>query len=108
MTKTNISIRPEAPADHDAIQHVNQEAFGSDAEGQLVDALREQGFARLSLVAELDGQVVGHILFSAIHIGSNGDSVDALALAPMAVVSEQQNKGIGSELVQTGLPFSRS
>jgi len=68
----NLTIRSETPADHDAIQHVNQEAFGSDAEGQLVDALRDGDFVRLSLVAELDGRVIGHVLFSDIHIVSDG------------------------------------
>ena len=103
----NITIRPETSADHESIGQVNQEAFGQDGEAQLVDALRNGGFVRLSFVAELDGQVVGHILFSDIHIVSDGDSVDALALAPMAVVSEHQRKGIGSDLVRTGLEQCR-
>jgi len=104
---TEVTIRPETDADHDAIQHVNREAFGQEAEAQLVDALRDGGFVRLSLVAELDGQVVGHILFSDIQIVGEDDSVDALALAPMAVVPEHQRKGIGSELVRTGLEQCR-
>jgi putative acetyltransferase len=100
-------IRPETPANHESIRQVNRLAFGQEAETQLVDALRDGGFVRLSLVAELDGQVVGHILFSDIHIVSDGDSIDALALAPMAVVPEHQCKGIGSDLIQTGLEQCR-
>ena len=53
-------IRPEATADRDAIRHVNRFAFGQDVEARLVDALRDGGYVRVSLVAEKDGQVVGH------------------------------------------------
>ena len=57
----NPLIRRETTADHEAIRHVNRLAFGQDEEAWLVDALREGGFVRLSLVAEQAGQVVGHI-----------------------------------------------
>jgi putative acetyltransferase len=60
----NIRIRPETSADHDAIRHVNRLAFGQGDEVRLVDALREGGFVRVSLVAQQAGQVVGHVLFS--------------------------------------------
>src|SRR5262245_17987910 len=59
-----LIIRPESTADHDAIRHVNRLAFGQDDEARLVDALREGGFVRVSLVAERAGRVFGHILFS--------------------------------------------
>jgi len=62
---------------------------------------------RLLLVAELDGKVVGHILFSSIQIVSDTNSVDALALAPMAVIPEHQRKGIGSSLIESGLEQCR-
>ena len=107
MSGQNITIRPETAADHESIGQVNSLAFGQDAEAQLVDALRDDGFVRLSLVAELDGEVVGHVLFSDIRIVGDDDSVDALALAPMAVVPEHQSRGIGSELIQTGLDQCR-
>ena len=103
----NLTIRSEAEADLESIRQVNRLAFGQDAEGQLVDALRDGGFVGLSLVAELDGQVVGHILFSDIRIISESDSVDALALAPMAVIPEQQREGIGSALIESGLDQCR-
>ena len=107
MTAMNTTIRHETAADHESIRQVNRIAFGQDAEAQLVDVLRDGGFVRLSLVAELDGQVVGHILFSDIQIVSDDDSVDALALAPMAVVPEHQRKRIGSDLIQSGLEQCR-
>lgn len=102
-----VTIRPEVDADHPSIRQVHRLAFGQDAEGILVDALRNSGLVTLSLVAELDGQVVGHILFSGIRIVSKVRSVDALALAPMAVLPEHQRKGIGSSLIESGLEQCR-
>jgi putative acetyltransferase len=99
----NFVIRPEASADQEAIRHVNRLAFGQDAEARLVDALRDGGYVRVSLVAEQNGQVVGHVLFSDLPIVTNAGTVPALALAPMAVLPECQNQGIGSGLVRRGL-----
>ena len=58
-----ISVRRETTADHGRIAEVNRLAFGQDDEARLVDALREGGYLRASLVAEVEGRVVGHILF---------------------------------------------
>jgi putative acetyltransferase len=102
-TSMNLLIRPETAADYDAIRHVNRLAFGQDAEARLVDALRDGSYVRASLVAEKDGQVVGHILFSDLPIVTEAGTVPALALAPMAVLPEFQNQGIGSALVRRGL-----
>jgi putative acetyltransferase len=99
----NPLIRPETTADHDAILHVNRLAFGQDAEARLVEALRDGGYVRASLVAEKDQQVVGHILFSDLLIITQAGTVAALALAPLAVVPEFQKQGIGSALVRRGL-----
>jgi putative acetyltransferase len=54
-------------------------------------------------VAEKDGQVVGHILFSDLPILTDAGTLSALALAPLAVLPEFQNQGIGSALVRRGL-----
>src|SRR5690606_7453426 len=102
-----LSIRPESPADLEAIRQVNRLAFGEDDEANLVDALRDGGFVRFSLVAEQDGQIVGHILFSDLPIITTSGTVPALALAPMAVLPEFQRQGIGSELVRRGLDVCR-
>ena len=99
----SVTIRPETTADHDAIGHVNSLAFGQDAEARLVDALRDGGYVRASLVADKDGQVVGHILFSDLPIVTQAGTVSALALAPLAVLPEVQNQDIGSALVRRGL-----
>lgn len=101
--RSDINIRPEAERDRDAIWEVNRLAFGQEAEGRLVDALREGGFVRASLVAEVGGKVVGHILFSDLPILTEGGTVSALALAPMAVLPEYQRQGIGSALVRRGV-----
>jgi putative acetyltransferase len=88
----NPLIRPETAADHEAIRHVNRLAFGQDTEARLVDARRDGGYVRASLVAEKDHQVVGHILFSDLPIVTEAGTVPALALAPMAVLPEVQNQ----------------
>ena len=80
-----LLIRAEKPEDREAVQRVNRLAFGRDDEVRLVDALRDEGYVRLSLVAELGGVVVGHILFSDLPIVGETATVSAVALAPVAV-----------------------
>ena len=94
----SIEIREERGEDLAAIRDVNKRAFDQDHEGKIVDALRSNGAALLSLVATVDDQVVGHIMYSPITIGE----VTGAALGPMAVVPEHQGQGIGSKLVQAG------
>jgi putative acetyltransferase len=105
-----ISFRAESIEDHTHISELYRLAFGEDGEAQLVDSLRRSVnfIPELSLVAEKDGQVVGHILFSPLIIEMEGGAVPALALAPMAVLPEVQNQGIGSELVRRGLEICQS
>lgn len=103
----NLLIRPETAADIPAIRQVNQLAFGSEGEANLVDALRDGGYARVSLVAETLGQVVGHVLFSRLPIATATGTVEALALAPLAVLPEWQNQAIGSRLTRRGLEECR-
>ena len=93
-----IQIREELPADVTAIREVNNRAFGQDQEGNIVDALRSNGAALLSLVAALNGQVVGHIMYSPLSVGSSSGA----ALGPMAVLPEYQRQGIGSQLIEAG------
>jgi putative acetyltransferase len=104
-----LSIRPETPEDVPAVFAVNRDAFGTEVEARLVDTLRSSpGFIpALSMVAEHDGQIVGHILFSPIVIHTSGGDRSALALAPMAVAPAFQSRGIGSELVRAGLKRGR-
>jgi putative acetyltransferase len=99
----SLVIRQESAEDRLAVRRVNRLAFGREDEGRLVDALREEGYSRVSLVAEEGGHVVGHILFSQLPIMTKGGMVEALSLAPMAVVPSHQREGIGSLLVREGL-----
>jgi putative acetyltransferase len=98
-----VTIRKEQPGDVKAVYEVNLLAFGQDAEPKIVDALRSNCPECISLVAEQDGQVVGHILFSPAQIESKNTSVEGMGLGPMAVLPEHQRKGIGSTLVRAGV-----
>lgn len=100
-----MKIRQEIPDDYPAVYTVIQAAFAAAAhsdgtEQDLVQALRAspQFVPALSLVAEQDGQVIGHILFSRVDIGGQA----ALALAPLAVLPAFQRQGVGSALVRAG------
>lgn len=98
-----IIIRHEQPKDIAAIRQVVEQAFGQAAEANLVDALRRNGKALISLVAEDEGRIVGHILFSPIRIETGDGELAGIGLAPLAVLPDKQNLGIGSLLVERGL-----
>jgi len=102
-----IVIRPETEQDRQAVWNVNRAAFDSDTEADLVDALRDGGYVEVSLVAECDDEIVGHILFSRLPIITKVGTVQALSLAPMAVLPSHQRRGIGSKLVEEGLAACR-
>jgi putative acetyltransferase len=102
-----VTIRREEPRDVDALLRVNELAFGQPDEAALVRELRAAGAVTLSLVAERDGIVVGHILFSPVTIETAAGMFDAVGLAPMAVLPDDQRRGIGSRLVREGLDALR-
>ena len=95
-------IRPETEKDKTVIQEINQSAFETFAEAILVDTLREQCHPIISLIAEEDREVVGHIMFSPVTL-RGASNLKIMGLAPMAVLPNYQRKGIGSTLVQAGL-----
>lgn len=107
VPEADLVVREETPADHAAVYEVNRLAFGRADEADLVDALRAGGYVRLSLVAEQDGAVIGHVLFSRLPIETPGGTVEALALAPVAVVPERQRQGAGARLIRAGLDACR-
>ena len=104
-------IREEGPEDFAAIHHVNERAFDNSAEADLVDLLRAHGKVSLSLVAVDDDRILGHILFSPVKIEvateQSEKTISAVGLAPLAVLPEFQNQGIGSLLVRSGLEQCR-
>jgi putative acetyltransferase len=91
-------IRDEQPEDIAAVRALVTAAFGQPAEADLVDRLRADGDSVISLVAVDDGLIVGQVLFSRMSAPFR-----ALALAPVSVLPERQNAGIGSRLIRAGL-----
>ena len=109
MIYSDVRIRPETESDYSRITEVNDSAFGQKDEGRLVAMLREteEFIADLSLVAEMNGLIVGHILFFPVTIRSKPERYHTLSLAPMSVLPEYQNQKIGSRLVEEGLRLAR-
>jgi predicted N-acetyltransferase YhbS len=105
----NITIRSESKNDYNQIRKINDLAFGQENEGKLIDSLREKSdFSNLlSIVAETNDEIVGHILFYPIKIKNDDLEHTILSLAPMAVQTEYQNKGIESRLVKKGLEIAK-
>jgi len=97
-----LIIRPEAKEDFSTIRQLIREAFDTDAEANLVDALRKSNAEIISLVAEYRDTVVGHIFFSKVAIDGECPDIKICGLAPMAVLPEYQRQGIGSQLVNRG------
>lgn len=107
----DIIIRPETPADIDAITHVTIEAFKSlqvsnQTEHLIVRALRQAGALTLSLVAERDRHVVGHIAFSPVTFSDGTPGWQGLA--PVSVHPAHQRQRIGDALVREGLDRIRA
>ena len=101
-----VLVRDEHAADVPGVRAVVESAFGRVAEADLVDALRAAGKVELSLVAECEGHVVGHVLFSAVTTAGD-DPPFAAGLAPLAVVRRMHRLGVGSALVRHGLARCR-
>jgi putative acetyltransferase len=103
----DVVIREREPADDEAIRRLNDAAFGGPIEGRIVEELRNARLAVIELVAVEAGEIVGHILFSALKVTFGEEMIPTLALAPMAVLPGRQRHGIGSELVRRGLALAR-
>jgi len=102
-----VTIRPETDNDVTAIYHINAQGFGREKEAEFVNHLRDHHGVTLSLVAELDGLLVGHALFSPAKIEPDGSGFNSVVLAPLAILPEYQRRGIGSRLVREGIEQMR-
>jgi putative acetyltransferase len=106
MTRA-FTIRPERPADADAVRAVTTAAFGQPDEARIVDRLRERAQVYLGFVATDGHAVVGHILFTPVTLRDDESSHAVMALAPMSVLPAWQRRGVGSALVRAGLRACR-
>ena len=97
-----ITIRDETARDRDAIRAVHRSAFADEMVVRIVDDLNRSGDAVISLVAEHEATVGGHVLFSRL-----GAPMRALTLSPLGVHPDFQRAGIGSTLVRKGLERAR-
>ncbi|MEW4487912.1 N-acetyltransferase [Thalassoglobus sp. JC818] len=104
---SDVTVRRAASSDQSAINSVCKAAFETEEEAILVEELTAQNCVVESLVAEVSETVVGTIVFSRLEIVCDDRTVDALALAPVAVIPEFQNRGIGSQLVREGLKLCK-
>lgn len=102
---TPVRVRDEQQADVAAIHDVVARAFERPDEARLVEALRAAGKATISLVAEHEGRIVGHVLFSPVTLAG---APFASGLAPLAVAPEMQGRGCGGALVRAGLERCRA
>lgn len=102
-----IDIRFETPRDIPRVHDINEKAFGQSVEANLVDKLRCSCTDALSLVAEEDGLIVGHIMFTPVVIDDRERKIRGMGLAPMAVQPRRQRQGIGTKLVVKGLEILR-
>lgn len=99
-----ITIRKEENRDRKLVSLIYKAAFGQPTEADLVETLHRTCPERLALVAEEQGQVVGHILFTPATVTTDsGEKITGMGLAPIAVTPDLQGQGIGSRLVTAGL-----
>lgn len=110
----NITIKQEKEKDYEVSERVVERAFRNaehtdHREHLLIAKLRKTDtfIPELSLVAELDGEIVGHIMLTKLLIENEESKYDSLALAPVSVLPEHQNKGIGSKLISESLKIAK-
>lgn len=97
-------IRIARQDDKPAIQHLTTRAFGQDNEARIIRQIETDGEALLQVVAELDGRIVGHVMFYLLGVRGR---LSAAGLGPMSVDPWVQKQGIGKQLVNYGLAMLR-
>lgn len=98
-----MRVRPERAADRERIFALQAAAFGRPDEAELVEALRASAQPRLSLVAEVEGEPVGHVCFSPAAIEGPPSGPACAALAPVGVLPQHRRRGVASALIRAGL-----
>lgn len=101
--RNETCIREERDADTDRIRAIHDAAFGGDAEGRLIDRLRTGGLIVASIVGVADDAVIANVVFSRIVMTTPSETVNAVALAPVAVMPAYQRRGFGSKVIAYGL-----
>lgn len=106
----SVAVRPERAGDERTIHDVVHAAFtdhphSDGSEPDIVDRLRVDGDLAISLVAEDDGEIVGHVAFSPVAISDGSEGW--FGLGPVAVMPERQSNGIGAALIERGLAMLR-
>lgn len=102
-----VMIHERNPDDINAVRALLEQSFPSDAEAQLVDALRRSGNLSISLVAELAGGIIGMAAFSPVLVKGKTEAAGP-GLAPVAVAPQFQKTGIGSRLIREGVCKARA
>ena len=98
----NITIRNEETKDIEQVREILRATFPTDVESKLVDALRVNGNAIISLVAVNENHVLGHIMFSPVSTAPPNEA-KGIGLAPVVARPDVQSQGIGSQLICEGL-----
>ena len=107
----NVCITREEPSDYAEVYELNRMAFNRENEAKLVNLLRSSDafVPELSIVAQLNSTVIGHLLLTKLLIQHSNDSItESLALAPMAVHPDYQNQGVGSKLIVYGIEKAKA
>ncbi|GAA2709855.1 GNAT family N-acetyltransferase [Actinoplanes palleronii] len=97
-------IRPETPADHAAVDHLVARAFGHRGRvvADLVTALRRDDPEFHALVADDDGDLIGHVMFTRSILDAPDQLVPVQVLSPLSVIPERQRQGVGTALIRHG------
>lgn len=96
-------IRPESSSDYTAVRQLHVDAFPTPSEADLVEQLRSDGDALISLVASSGDRVIGHVMFSRMTAPFN-----AIGLAPISVTAGERRRGVASALIKDGITRART